>query len=99
ADNAGLNVSERALAQKGNANWDQYFKAYAAVNRHKYYIDSRQTTARLNKLDAIKSDPHAPFPIRVNVTLRDNTLFDQTYGVKSGDGMYKDPSTRFDFWA
>jgi putative endopeptidase len=99
ADNAGLNVSERALAQKGNANWDQYFKAYAAVNRHKYYIDSRQTTARLNKLDAIKSDPHAPFPIRVNVTLRDNTLFDQTYGVKSGDGMYKGPSTRFDFWA
>lgn len=99
ADNAGLNVAELALANKSDANFEQFFKSYAAISRHKQYYDPNvNSVEHYDEIQDMLKDPHAPFPIRVNMNLSNNDLFYQTYNVKSNDKMWRDPADRFDFW-
>lgn len=98
ADNAGLRVDELALQQLGGANWSEFFTNYAMINRHHYYLPENQSDQ--NKfIDFFENtDPHAPFPIRIDVTLKNNDQFADAYNVKQGDGMYIAPADRFDLW-
>ncbi|AKP66992.1 M13 family metallopeptidase [Companilactobacillus ginsenosidimutans] len=98
ADNAGLQVSELALQQTGGENWKQFFENYAKANRQKYFISTTDSkAAELARINIGAAD-HAPFPVRVDVTLQNNEIFDKAYNVKPNDGMWIDPANRFDLW-
>ncbi|WP_164507169.1 M13 family metallopeptidase [Companilactobacillus furfuricola] len=99
ADNAGLDVAEKALKLTNTTNWDQFFKSYAKVNHYKYYFAKDDAQALLDREMALATDPHSPFPVRVDVSLQNNDQFAKTYGVKPSDGMWIDPDQRIDFWA
>lgn len=100
ADSNGLDVAERALTQTtANPNWDQFFRSYARINRHKYYLTSDTFKDDSQELLGLSSDVHSPFPVRVDVNLQNNDIFAKTYNVKPGDGMWIDPDKRFVFWS
>lgn len=99
ADNAGLEVAEKALQLTNTTNWDQFFKSYAKINHYKYYFAKDDPQALFQRKMNLAADPHSPFPVRVDVSLQHNDLFAKTYGVKPGDGMWIDPENRIDFWS
>lgn len=45
-----------------------------------------------------QNDEHAPGQIRVNAVLSNLEKFYEIYDIKSGDGMYIEPSKRIHIW-
>lgn len=46
----------------------------------------------------LASDPHSPNEFRVNGTLRNVTAFQEAYGLKPGDELWKAPEERVQIW-
>lgn len=74
----------------GNFDYDKFFRAYATVWRG---IRSSQTEYLY-----ARNDTHPLYYLRVNVTLQQFDLFQSTYGIQPGDGMYLAPAERLGVW-
>jgi len=46
----------------------------------------------------LATDPHAPHTFRVNGPLSNTAVFQEAWGVKPGDGMYRAVEARVDIW-
>lgn len=90
ADNGGLVVAIEALKQKGDPNFDEFFRSYA----RSWAVRYRPEFAKM----ALATDEHAPAELRTNIAIQNFDEFYKTYGVKKGDKMYKDPKDRILFW-
>jgi predicted metalloendopeptidase len=100
ADNSGLGVAlkayRRSLAGKPATTLDGFtgeqrlFLAFAQI-----WKDKVRDAARIERL---KTDPHSPGQFRANGVLRNQTPFDEAFGVKPGDGMYLPPAERISIW-
>lgn len=89
ADMGGVKACLYVAAGKESFDYDMFFRHYAslwAVQRTKeeenYYMN----------------DEHPLNYLRVNVTLSQFDKFNETYGVKEGDGMYVEPDKRISVW-
>ena len=100
ADNAGLSIAARAyriaLSGKpspvidGLTGEQRLYMGFAQIWQEK--IREPALIAQL------KSDPHAPGEFRANGTLANQTGFDEAFGVKAGDRMYRSPAERVQLW-
>jgi putative endopeptidase len=100
ADNAGLAIAMRAyrLSRKGCPAPDidgfggeqRLFIAFAQIWHEKI-----RDAARIERL---KVDPHSPGQFRANGTLRNQSAFDDAFGVKPGEAMYLPPEQRISLW-
>jgi predicted metalloendopeptidase len=100
ADNAGLAIAVRAyrLARQGCpapvidgfSGEQRLFINFAQIWR-----DKVRDAARVERL---KVDPHSPGQFRANGTLRNQSAFDEAFGVKPGDAMYLPPEQRISLW-
>ena len=100
ADNSGLAVAvkayRRSLGGKPAPTLDGYsgdqrlFLAFAQI-----WKDKVRDAARIERL---KIDPHSPGQFRANGALRNQTAFDEAFGLKQGDGMYLPPADRISIW-
>jgi predicted metalloendopeptidase len=100
ADNAGLAIAVRAyrLARKGCpapvidgfSGEQRLFLSFAQIWREKL-----RDAARIERL---KTDPHSPGQFRADGTLRNQSVFVQAFGVKSGDAMYLPKEQRISLW-
>jgi len=69
---------------------DQFFRAYANSWAS---VTNAMTDALVSGLDE-----HASDKVRVNAVLASNSLFYETYQIKSTSGMYLAPETRVELW-
>jgi predicted metalloendopeptidase len=100
ADNAGLAIALRAyrLSRKGCpapvidgfGGEQRLFISFAQIWR-----DKVRDAARIERL---KTDPHSPGRFRANGTLRNQSAFDDAFGVKPDDAMYLPPEQRISLW-
>ncbi len=100
ADNSGLSVAYKAYrlslggreapVADGFTGDQRFFRGFATVWR------SKMRDPLVIRL--IKSDPHAPDAARANLTLRNQSAFDDAFGVRPGDGMYLAPDQRVTIW-
>jgi predicted metalloendopeptidase len=100
ADNAGLAIALRAyrLSRKGCpasvidgfGGEQRLFISFAQI-----WHDKVRDAARIERL---KVDPHSPGQFRANGTLRNQTAFDEAFGVKPNDAMYLPPEQRISLW-
>ena len=99
-DNSGLAVAYKAyrtsLAGKtspvidGFTGEQRVFLGWAQVWRGKARDDST--------IVLLKTDPHSPFEVRGNATLKNQPGFYQAFSVKAGDKMYLPPEQRVTIW-
>ncbi|RLK63772.1 M13 family peptidase [Atopobacter sp. AH10] len=90
ADNGGLAVTLVAMKDEKNPDYKAYFKSYArswATKSRKAYANS-----------LLVLDEHAPDKLRTNIPITNFDEFYETFGVKKGDPMYRDPKDRIIFW-
>lgn len=100
ADNAGLAIAFKAykLSQGGKeapvmdgfTGEQRFFIGFAQVWRGK-----DRPEALLNQ---ITSDPHSPSHFRAIGATSNSDAFQEAFGVKPGDGMYKAPEARIRIW-
>jgi putative endopeptidase len=69
---------------------ERFFLAYAQQERE-------LARPEMKKLAAL-TDPHAEASFRTNNPLSNFAPFMETYGVKKGDRLYRDPSKRAEIW-
>ncbi len=90
ADMTGLKAMLSILAQKPNADYDRFFRAYAKIW---VYLATPQAIKYI-----LYHDVHPLSYLRINVTLQQFDEFYRTYHVKKGDTMYLDPEDRILVW-
>ncbi len=100
ADNSGLAVAVKSYRRSlegrpapvidGYTGEQRLFLAFAQI-----WKDKVRDAARIER---IKTDPHSPGQFRANGALRNQTAFDEAFGVKPGDGMYLPPDQRISLW-
>ena len=90
ADMTGLKAMLSILAQKPNADYDRFFRAYAKIWA---YLATPQAIKYI-----LYHDVHPLSYLRINVTLQQFDEFYRTYHVKKGDTMYLDPEDRILVW-
>ena len=99
-DLGGLTIAHRAykLSLEGKESpvidqfngEERFFMGWAQVWAYKF----REEALR----NRLKTDPHSPAPYRGNGTLMNMPEFMKAYGVKAGDGMYREPEERVKIW-
>ncbi len=100
ADNSGLAIAWKAYTISlhgaappvvdGIAGDRRFFLSWARI--------WRQKTREEEQIREIKVDPHAPDPIRANAAARNQAAFEDAFGVKPGDGMWRPPDERVVIW-
>lgn len=90
ADQAGLRVALDALTDNEDANYEEFFEAWARVWREK----TTDEYARYNALSAV----HSPSPLRVNVQLPNMDEFYEIYDVTDEDPMFIPEEERVEIW-
>ena len=100
ADNSGLAIAYKAYKISlngqpapvidGLTGEQRFYTGWAQVWRGKI-TDAMQ-------IEYIKRDPHSPGQVRGNATLKNQTPFYDTFGVKEGDQMYIAPEKRVTIW-
>ena len=86
----GMLIALKIAGKQSGFNYKKFFKSYADMWKRQNSFD----VARTN----IPSDPHPPVYLRVNVTLQQFDEFNDTYGIKKGDGMYLPVKNRLVVW-
>ena len=91
ADIGGLGVSTKVAKGKENFDYQTYFH-YLAKNFFTKVSYNAYYSRELNK------DVHALGRARLNPLLMSNKLFLETFDIKEGDGMYRDPAKAIVIW-
>lgn len=78
------------IAGKDNPNLDELFKTYARTYRS---VCTEEYAKML-----LVTDEHAPNKVRVNMVLSNFEKFINLYHLQSGDGMYRNESSRLSIW-
>ena len=87
---AALDVLKKHESEGENIDYQDFFEA----NVHLWAgIETRNRA-----LNLLKTDPHAPMYLRVNVNLTQFDEFYETYDVEEGDAMYTAPEARLSVW-
>lgn len=87
---ACLDALHKLEAEGEEINFKEFFETNA--------IFWHRLLTRENALSRLKTDPHAPTSLRVNVNLTQFEEFYDAYGVKEGDAMYTAPEDRLSVW-
>lgn len=90
ADAEGVKAALMIAKDHKNFDYDLFFRTYASCWRT---LDTKDA-----QMDLIKTDVHPLKFLRINYTLIQFDEFYETYGIKPGDGMYKDPANRILIW-
>lgn len=90
ADLGGLAASLTAAQAESDFDVKAYFENFARIWRMKARQAYMQVMASV--------DVHAPGKLRVNVQLPNFALFHETYGIRPGDGMWRDEKDRVMIW-
>lgn len=90
ADVGGLRCALEAAKTESDVNLNQFFVNWARVWRLK-------ATKEFNEL-LLKTDVHAPGPLRANVMAQNMDEFYPEFDVTKGDGMWLDPEKRVNIW-
>ena len=90
ADTEGLKAAMMIGKDHSDFNYDLFFRTYA--------YSWRSLTNKASQMSSLKSDDHPLDFLRINYTLIQFDEFYETYGIKPGDGMYKDPANRILIW-
>jgi putative endopeptidase len=100
ADNSGLAIAYKAYKLSLGGKDAPVIDGFSGAQR--FYMGFAQvwsTKIRDNALVMqIKTDPHSPGEFRANGTLRNQSGFYSTFGVKEGDKMYLPPDERVTIW-
>ena len=91
ADIGGLGVSTKVAKGKSNFDFQAYFH-YLAKN---FFSKVSRTGYYERKLN---TDVHALGRARLNPLMMSNKLFLETFDIKEGDGMYRDPAKAIVIW-
>ncbi|SJZ81514.1 putative endopeptidase [Pilibacter termitis] len=90
ADLGGLRAALTAALSEEDASLEEFWKNWATIWCRK---------ARLEYETMLLSiDPHAPARLRVNLQAQNFAEFHDTFGVKSGDGMWREEEERVSIW-
>ena len=87
ADMGAIDVMLALASKIEDFDYDLFFRSYAQLWKEEYY-----------SLESIDEDSHPYAYLRVNVTLAQFDKFNQTYGIKYGDGMYVPKNDRVKIW-
>ena len=90
ADMAGLKCMLVLLEQKGDADYQAFFEAYAKIWAR---LNTRET-----EYFCLMQDPHPLHYLRTNVTVQQFDRFLEAFDIREGDGMYLDPAERVLVW-
>ena len=90
ADAGGLSVALETLKEIDGANLQEFFLQWAQIWREK-------TSPEYSQL-AIRTDAHAPSPLRANVVPSNLDDFYTTFDIQPGDPMYRAPEKRVSIW-
>lgn len=98
ADQGGLNVALSAYMDKGKKN--EVSDGFSDIQR--FFISYANVWAgsirEEEKLVRTKSDPHSLGKNRVNVTLKNIDSFEQSFGIKEGEEMFRKENERIVIW-
>ena len=87
---AGMPDASQAPVLDGLSGDQRFFLAWAQVWRNK--IRDEELLRRL------ATDPHSPAEFRVNAVVRNVAEFHEAFGVRPGDGLWRDPAERVRIW-
>ena len=90
ADMGGLRITLALAAGRKAFDYDKYFRQYAAMWSRCATEDEERA--------AHKADTHPLSYLRVNVGLQQFREFQDTYGIREGDGMYLPADKRITVW-
>ena len=90
ADLGGMKVALRLVSKLDNPDYTVFFEAYARYFGF-VYTHEKGFNDTLN-------NPHPLSYLRVNLTLAQFDIFQETYNIKEGDGMYITPEDRIVVW-
>ena len=90
ADIAGMKVMLTLAKKIPNFDYDKFFKAFEKMWARVHTIESAE--------NATLTDTHPLHYLRGNVTVQQFDEFNETYGIKEGDGMYIKPEDRIAVW-
>lgn len=90
ADMAGVKCMLMLGEKIPNFDYDKFFRAYVALWARVYTVESAENT--------VLTDNHPLHYLRGNVTVQQFDEFNETYGIKEGDGMYIAPENRIAVW-
>ena len=80
----------------------QYEDVGVTVDYKEFFDTNAQVwagiTTREAAMNRLKTDPHAPNCLRVNVNISQFEEFVNAYGIKEGDAMYTAPENRLRVW-
>ncbi|CAH1856819.1 M13-type metalloendopeptidase [Convivina intestini] len=100
--NGHLTVSENVADLGGISAALTAAQADPAFNVHDFFENQAQIWRQKASDDYLKLlasiDVHAPAKLRVNVPVTNFDLFFDTYQVKKGDGMWREPADRVQIW-
>ena len=87
---AALQVLQEAEEEGEAVDYREFFEANARI----WF----RIVTKDNAISRLKTDPHAPTYLRVNVNLTQFDEFYETFDVKEGDPMYTAPEDRLSVW-
>ncbi|MGT2785648.1 M13 family metallopeptidase [Streptococcus merionis] len=90
ADLGGVACALEAAQKEADFSAEEYFTNFATIWRMKARPEYMQLLASV--------DVHAPGKLRTNVTVTNFEEFHQTFDVKEGDAMWRDPADRVVIW-
>ena len=90
ADIAGMKVMLTLAKKVPNFDYDKFFRAHERMWARVYTIAAAE--------NAVLTDTHPLHYLRGNVTVQQFDEFNETYGIKEGDGMYIKPEDRIAVW-
>ena len=90
ADMAGMKCILKMAQKIDGFDYDRFFRANAAMWAR---IDTREKARWM-----LGADPHPFNYLRADITVQQFDEFQETYGVKKGDGMYLAPEDRILVW-
>lgn len=90
ADMGGMSVVLMIAKEKGNFDYDLFFKSYAELWRASRSLGKEKGYA--------EQDVHPLAYLRTNITLSQFDEFIDTYNITEGDGMYWDKDKRIKVW-
>lgn len=90
ADIAGMKVMLTLAKKVPNFDYDKFFRAHEKMWARVYTVEAAE--------NAVLTDTHPLHYLRGNVTVQQFDEFNDTYGIKEGDGMYIAPEDRISVW-
>ena len=90
ADIAGMKVMLTLAKKVPNFDYDKFFRAHEKMWARVYTVEAAE--------NAVLTDTHPLHYLRGNVTVQQFDEFNETYGIKEGDGMYIAPENRIAVW-